>query len=376
MEKNKVIVLGASGTIGQNTIDIIRNFPDLFALTGISVHKNTAALEALKTEFHLQDYIVTDGDAAQCVDCPYSTIESFLQGTPADVVINGIAGAAGLTASFFALAYHPVLGLANKESIVMAGELLQKQAAVYGSTIIPVDSEHAAIYSLLQAHGREQLERIILTASGGPFRTWTAEQLKKARLKDALNHPTWNMGVKITIDSASLANKALEVIEAVRLFQVPADSITVTVHPTSIVHSLVQLTGGEVYAQLSPPDMRNPIFTALSYPAPPPAYLQPLDFTKTLDLHFEPPRTDLFPLLGLGFAAARKQAAYPIAFNAANEEAVAAFVNGSISFTDIAAVTAQVLTQNWTTAPTTMSEIFYADSQARRYAQSAICSIS
>ncbi|MGP1594006.1 MAG: 1-deoxy-D-xylulose-5-phosphate reductoisomerase [Treponema sp.] len=372
MRKKNIIVLGASGTIGQNTIDIIRNFPDLFTLTGVSVHTNTALLEVLKTEFQLQHSIVTDENAARNVQCPYRNIESFLQDTPADVVINGIAGAAGLEASFYALAFHPVLGLANKESIVMAGSLLQKQAAAHGSTIIPVDSEHSALYSLLKAHGREHLERIILTASGGPFRTWTAEQLEKVCVEDALKHPTWRMGAKITIDSATLANKALEVIEAVQLFHVPADKITVTVHPSSVVHSLVQLTSGEVYAQLSPPDMRNPIFTALSYPALPPAYLQPLDFTQVLDLHFEPPRSNLFPLLPLGFAAAKKQAAYPIAFNAANEEAVAVFLKGGIGFTDLAAITEQVLAKDWTAKPSDISGVLCIDAEARRCTRAVI----
>ena len=177
----------------------------------------------------------------------------------------------------------------------MAGLLLQKEAEKYRSLIIPVDSEHSAIYSLIRAHGREAIERLIITASGGPFRTWTKERIQKATLQDALKHPTWTMGAKITIDSASLANKALEVIEAVHLFDMDADRITVAVHPSSIVHSMVQLTGGEVYAQLSPPDMRSPIFAALSYPEAPPPYLAPLDFTKPLDLHFEPPRADDFP---------------------------------------------------------------------------------
>ena len=335
----KVIVLGASGTIGQNTIDIIRRFSDRFELVGISVHTKTDVLDALRAEFHFNDFAVTDSAAAAGYDIKHHSLERFLTETPADIVVNGIAGAAGLQASLIAVKTHRTLALANKESIVMAGHLLQKEAEKYHSLIIPVDSEHSAIYSLIRAHGREAIERLIITASGGPFRTWTKERIQEATLQDALKHPTWTMGAKITIDSATLANKALEVIEAVHLFDMEADRITVAVHPTSIVHSLVQLTGGEVYAQLSPPDMRNPIFAALSHPEEPPPYLAPLDFTKPLDLHFEPPRTEDFPMLSLGFTAARKKAGYPIAFNAANEQAVAAFLRNQIRFVHLAEIT-------------------------------------
>ena len=368
----KIIVLGVSGTIGKNTIDIIRTFSKRFSLVGVSVHTNTRELDALRTEFHIADFAVTDAAAAASYEKKHGSLERFLTETSADLVVNGIAGAAGLQASLIAVRTHRTLALANKESIVMAGALLQKEAEKHGCTIIPVDSEHSAIYSLIAAHGRERIARLILTASGGPFRTWTREQIQQAALEDALKHPTWTMGAKITIDSASLANKALEVIEAVQLFGMPVDRVTVTVHPSSTVHSLVQLTGGEVYAQLSPPDMRNPIFAALTYPEEPPPYLAPLDFTKVFDLHFEPPRMDDFPLLPLGFAAARKMAGYPIAFNAANEQAVAAFVQRRIRFVQLAEVTAQVMQEDWSAAPATVHEVMCIDAAARRCADKVI----
>ena len=368
----KVIVLGASGTIGQNAIDIIRRFSDRFELAGVSVHTKTDVLDALRAEFHFQDFVVTDSAAAANYDTKHQSLERFLMETPADIVVNGIAGAAGLPASLIAVRTHRTLALANKESIVMAGRLLQKEAEKYHSMIIPVDSEHSAIYRLIQAHGREAIERLIITASGGPFRTWTRERIQEAALQDALKHPTWTMGAKITIDSASLANKALEVIEAVHLFDMEADRITVAVHPTSIVHSLVQLIGGEVYAQLSPPDMRNPIFAALSHPEEPPPYLAPLDFTKTLDLHFEPPRTEDFPMLSLGFTAARKKAGYPIAFNAANEQAVAAFLRNQIRFVHLAEITARVMQEDWSAAPKDITEVMRIDESARRRADALI----
>ena len=368
----KVIVLGASGTIGQNTVDIIRRFSDRFELAGVSVHTKTDVLDVLRAEFHFNNFAVTDSAAAAGYDIKHHSLERFLTETPADIVVNGIAGAAGLQASLIAVRTHRTLALANKESIVMAGLLLQKEAEKYHSLIIPVDSEHSAIYSLIGAHGRETVERLIITASGGPFRTWTKERIQEATLQDALKHPTWTMGAKITIDSASLANKALEVIEAVHLFDMDVDRITVAVHPSSIVHSMVQLIGGEVYAQLSPPDMRNPIFAALSHPEEPPPYLAPLDFTKTLDLHFEPPRTEDFPMLPLGFTAARKKAGYPIAFNAANEQAVAAFLRNQIRFVHLAEITARVMQEDWSAAPKDITEVMLIDESARRRADALI----
>ncbi len=369
MEPKKVIVLGASGSIGQSTIDIIRSFPGHFSLTGVSVHKNTRVLEALKTEFSFTRFAVTEPAAAEQYPHENRNLIDFIRNTPADIVINGIAGAAGLEASLAVIEKGLCLGLANKESIVMAGCLLQKEAEKHGAEIIPIDSEHSAVFQLIRAHGQAHIAKIILTASGGPFRTWSTAALKNVTLEDALKHPTWNMGAKITIDSASLANKALEVIEAAQLFSLPPDRIQVAVHPSSIVHSMVQLTGGEVYAQLSPPDMRNPIFSALTYPAEPPRYLEPLDFSRPLDLHFEPPRMDDFPLLGLGFLAAEKKAGYPIAFNAANEEAVAAFLNRRIQFLQLADITAAVMQHDWTAAPADFSQIMQIDVQARRLAQ-------
>ena len=368
----KIIVLGASGTIGQNTIDIIRRFSNRFELTGVSVHTKTDVLDSLRAEFHFQDFAITDTAVGVRYDAKHRGLERFLAETPADIVVNGIAGAAGLQASLIAVRTHRILALANKESVVMAWPFLKKEAEKHHSVIIPVDSEHSAIYHLIQAHGRAAVKRLIITASGGPFRTWTKERIQAATVQDALKHPTWTMGAKITIDSASLANKALEVIEAAQLFDMTAEDITVAVHPSSIVHSMVQLTGGEMYAQLSPPDMRNPIFAALSYPEEPPPYLAPLDFTKPLDLHFEPPRTDDFPMLELGFTAARKKAGYPIAFNAANEQAVAAFLHGKLRFVQLAEITAQVMQEDWSAAPKDMLEVMRIDELARRHADGAV----
>lgn len=368
----KIIVLGASGTIGQNTLDIIRHFPDRFKLTGISVHTQYNVLDALCDEFHLEHFAVTDTAAAARYGRNHCNLEQFLAETSADIVVNGIAGAAGLQASLIALRTHRILALANKESIVMAGDLLQQEAEKHDALILPVDSEHAALYQLIRTHGHSAIARLIITASGGPFRTWPRERIQKATVEDALKHPTWKMGAKITIDSASLANKALEVIEAVHLFNIPAERITVAVHPSSIVHSMIQLICGEIYAQASPPDMRNPIFAALSYPEIPPPYLAPLDFSKPFDLHFEPPRLDDFPMLALGFIAASKKAGYPIAFNAANEQAVAAFLHRRIQFVQLAEITEQVMQKDWHSNLRDIADIMSIDKAARRLADTFI----
>lgn len=370
--QKRVIVLGASGSIGRNTIEIIRCFPDRFVLAGVSVHSNSAELERLRAEFHFDDFVITMPGGADGYDKKHFDLERFLSETDADITVNGIAGAAGLAASLIAVKHQPVLALANKETVVMAGVLLRKEAEKYGTLIIPVDSEHAALHSLVSAYGKENVEKLILTASGGPFRTWPRERIQKAVCADALKHPTWKMGAKITVDSASMANKALEVIEAVNLFDIPASRISVTVHPSSIVHSLVQLISGTVYAQLSPPDMRNPIFSALAYPEEPPPYLTPLDFTQPLDLHFEPPRLEDFPLLSLGFTAADKLAGYPIAFNAANEQAVAAFLQGQLCFGHLAEITGSVMQKNWSAQPADVQAVLETDAAARRYADEYI----
>jgi len=328
-------------------------------------------LNALRAEFHFQDFAVTDSAAAAGYDIKHHSLERFLTETPADIVVNGIAGAAGLQASLIAVRTHRTLALANKESIVMAGHLLQQEAEKYHSLIIPVDSEHSAIYSLIRAHGREAIERLIITASGGPFRTWAKERIQEATLQDALKHPTWTMGAKITIDSATLANKGLEVIEACRLFDVSPEIVKVVVHPESIVHSLVQTKDGMLYAQLSDPDMKHPILSALTLPETAENYLEPFDlFDKTLS--FFRPRTEDFPLLAYAYEAAERGASYTIAYNAADEVAALAFLDGKLSFTDIARVVRSVLDEDWTMLPESFEDVFKADAKARSLAKTLI----
>ncbi len=365
----KIMLLGASGSIGKSCLDIIRQFSNRFELAGFSVHTNTKQAEKISADFKTNNFCLTkktEFTAKNEIDI--DAIARLIETTNPDIVLNGIAGSAGLRASRLVLDAGIDLALANKETIVNAGYLIRALAKKNNAKIIPVDSEHSAIFNLINSHKKENIAKIIITASGGSFRNYTKEELENVQLEDALKHPTWNMGGKITIDSSTLANKALEVIEAVKLFDFPAKKIEVTVHPQSIVHSLVQTLNGEVYAQMSPPDMRNPIFNALAFPEMPEPYLKPLDFTKAFNLEFIPPRFDDFPLLKTGFEAATKLGLYPLAFNCANEEAVEAFVNKKIKFTGIASVVKEVLNCDWSGTVNSFEEVYEAENKVRQKA--------
>ncbi len=370
MSKKKVIVLGASGTIGKNTLAILEAFPEDYVPVAVSVHTRTDILEEIQQKFPNAKSCVTSNVEGCYGDYRgIAGLEKMLFDVDADIVVNGISGMPGLLPSIYSLKAGKDLALANKESLVMAGALLKKTAQQYGKKILPVDSEHSAVFQLLQGRKKEDLARIILTASGGPFRNSSREELATVTLVQACAHPTWKMGQKISIDSATLANKALEVIEAVQLFDVPADKISVVVHPQSVIHSMIQSVSGETYAQMSPPNMQNPIAFALAYPNSAKAHLPPLDFARITQLSFEQPRYNDFPLLALGFEVAKKAASYPIAFNAANEEAVKAFCDSRISFLDIARSVENVLREDWSQTPTSFEDVFAIDKEARIVSQ-------
>jgi 1-deoxy-D-xylulose-5-phosphate reductoisomerase len=301
--------------------------------------------------------------------CGYEGLLDAIAESGADLTLNGIAGASGLKPSLAALEAGSHLALANKESIVMAGSLVLETAAKHSLQVIPVDSEHSAIFNLIQGHGDAGIKEILLTASGGPFRTWSAAKLKKARPEDSLVHPTWSMGAKITIDSASLANKGLEVIEAARLFSVEADRIKVVVHPQSVVHSMVRMKDGAVYAQLSRPDMRLPIHEAMYYPEITPSSWGELDFDG-LYLAFEKPDGERFPMLPLAYESLRAGPRYTIVYNAANEYAVSAFLEGKIAFTGISAICAGALAKDWSGSADDLESIMDCDRMARNAAAS------
>lgn len=363
--RKKIIVLGATGSIGKSAVDIVRNNPDLFEIVGLSAYSSRNDLESIANEFGAPPAILV---AEKGVDALLAMISEV----DADIVINGIAGASGLLPSKAALESGKDLALANKETIVMAGPLIRSLSEKYGKKILPVDSEHSAVFNLIEAYGKESVAEIILTASGGPFRSFDAARLATVTASDALKHPTWSMGAKITIDSASLANKGLEVIEACRLFDMPPDHVKVVVHPQSLVHSLIRTKDGVLYAQISKPDMRHPIFSALTWPEYRENRLEEFSFDVACSMQFEPPRYSDFPLLGLAYRAAMLDGSYTIAFNAANEVAVAAFLEGKINFTGLAEVTAHVLESDWTTAPRSFEDVIDADHRARESAYTII----
>ena len=361
----KVLVLGSTGSIGTSTLDILRNQRDRFVCCGLSGNSKKDELERLAKEFACPSSLTkTEG---------IDGIKRLLDETKPDIVVNGIAGSAGLRPSMAVLEAGVDLALANKETVVMAGPLMFEAAKKSGSRILPVDSEHSAIFTLINQCGKENLDKIVITASGGPFRTFSREKLATVTVADALKHPTWDMGVKITIDSASLANKGLEVIEAVRLFDVKASQVQVVVHPQSVIHSLVRTKDGIVYGQFSEPDMKHPILQALDYPNVIGNFMKPFDLTDTADgsrtLTFEKPRVDDFSMLALAFECAEKGGSYPIVFNAVNEVAVQAFIEGEIGFLEIAELVEKVLHgTDWSKSPCDLSDVFEADKLAREKA--------
>lgn len=365
----KIVVLGCTGSIGTSTLDIVRNFPDAFQIVGLTAHSQKQELERLSKEFSCNNVALTSTDI--------TGIEKVISESKADLVVNGIAGAAGLYPSVFTLQNKIDLALANKETIVMAGDLIRSLAGKNNCALLPVDSEHSAVFNLISKYGHDSVDSVILTASGGPFRNVPSEELQYKKPSDALKHPTWNMGTKITIDSASLANKGLEVIEACKLFDMSPDKVQVVVHPQSIVHSLIRTKDGVLYAQMSKPDMRHPILSALTWPQFTPNHLEPFDIIATsfengITLSFFPPRIKDFPMLSLAYDAVKAEGAYTIAYNAANEIAVDAYLHDKINFTDIPLVTEKTLEHDWSKAAVTFDEVFLFDSQARKIASGGI----
>jgi len=378
MNKRKVAVLGATGSIGKSTVDVLRAAGDFFEPVLFSAHSNREGLDALAGEFPGALIALSGGgNGRDFSDTRFGRGKYFsgeaglfeaISRCGADIAVNGIAGAAGLRPSLAALESGCDLALANKETVVMAWDIVSAKAAERGAKIIPVDSEHSAIFSLINAHcGAENnfQGEIILTASGGPFRNFGKDELAKVKAEDALAHPVWKMGKKITIDSASLANKGLEVIEAVRLFNVPSGRVNVVIHPQSVVHSMIRLPGGPVYAEMSNPDMRLPVHKALFYPESVPCPFARLDFDP-LDLTFEKPDSGRFPMLALAFQIADSKGGHTIAFNAANEIAVDAFLSGRTGFYGIPELCGKVLENDWSHSPENIEEVFETDARARR----------
>lgn len=380
MKSTKLIILGATGSIGRQTIDCVERAnaaePGRFTVVGLSAGSNAEALAAAGRRFP---------GAALALEAPAGCDGGFshagpgassrlLRDTEADLVVNGIAGAAGLLASIDALAAGDNLALANKESVVMGYGQLAALAQKRGVSIIPVDSEHAALFQLIGRIGKDSIAELTITASGGPFRTRSLAELERIAPDEAARHPVWKMGRKISIDSATLANKGLELIEAVRLFGMPEERVKVLIHPESLVHALVRTVDSALYAHVSAPDMRLPINIALHWPEEVPAEFGFLDLAGKA-LHFEEPDTGRFPMLELARLAARAGEAATIAYNAADEIAVQAFEEGRLRFTQISSVAARVLDGDWALPVPDVGSIFDHDARARSLAKLAVSEI-
>ncbi|CAB4881603.1 unannotated protein [freshwater metagenome] len=374
--RRRLLILGSTGSIGLQALDVVAR-SDEFEVVGLSAGRRAAELVAQARSLGVEQIAVADAQAAEVARVegyagtvhvgPAGLVE-LVTGSGAELVLNALVGSAGLGPTVATLGEGIDLALANKESLVVGGELVMQLAQATGARVLPVDSEHSALHQLLAGEPAGTVDRLILTASGGPFRGRSAEELASVSVADALQHPTWTMGGKITIDSATLMNKGLEVIEAHHLFGVPYDRIDVVVHPQSIIHACVQLCDGAMLAHLGHPDMRVPISYALHWPERADVPVAPLDLVQTGSLTFEEPDLEAFPCLRLAAEAARAGGTAPCVLNAANEIAVEAFLGGRIPFTDIATTIAATLDRLPGEPVRSFDTLYEADRAARETA--------
>jgi 1-deoxy-D-xylulose-5-phosphate reductoisomerase len=366
-------ILGATGSIGTQALDVVRAERDAYEVVVLGASTSVDRLAAQAQEFHPKVVAIADESRRDELEAKVPVGTEVVGGedafadvsTSADVVLNAVVGFAGLPVTLAALTAGKRLALANKESLIAAGPVVQRARATKGAELIPVDSEHCAVHQCLRSGDRAAMERIVLTASGGPFRGRDRADLEHVTIDDALAHPTWNMGPKITVDSSTLMNKGLEVIEAHELFDAPYDAIEVVVHPQSIVHSMVEFSDGATIAQLSLPDMRLPIGYALAYPDRIGTPFGRIDWAALGHLDFEPPDLEAFPCLRLAYEAGRRGETAPAWLNAANEVAVDAFLNGLISWISIADVLETVLDRHDGTVAESPEVVIDIDRRAR-----------
>jgi len=379
-----ITLLGSTGSIGVNALKILERYPDQFRVLALGAGRNMERLATQIKQFHPSAVAVQDAESAHQLRelCPDKQACRVLWGNEgfmelaaleeSDTVISAIMGAAGLLPTFSAIRAGKDVALANKETMVMAGGLVMAEARKQGVSLLPIDSEHSAIFQSLQGHAREDVRRIILTASGGPFRTFSLTQMAEVTPDDALNHPNWLMGPKITIDSATLMNKGLEAIEAKWLFDLSMDQVTILVHPQSIVHSMVEYRDGSTIAQLGVPDMTIPIAYALSYPRHLESLLPPLDLGSLGTLSFEEPDLNKFKCLSLALEAASTGGTMPAVLNAANEIAVSAFLSGKIRFLAIPDLIEQTMQKHAPLPGKSIEEVMDADGWARKIAKALL----
>ena len=374
-----VTILGSTGSIGCSTIDLIRRQPDRFEAVALTANTNTGLLAEQAKQLGAGFAVIADparyraledalsGTGIECAAGAEALVEAARR--QSDWVMAGIVGAAGLAPTLAAVSRGAIVGLANKECLVCAGSLFMREVEASGATLLPVDSEHNAIYQVFASDAPNSIEKIILTASGGPFRTWSMADIARATPKEAVAHPNWDMGAKISVDSATMMNKGLELIEAHHLFGLPADRIEIVVHPQSIVHSMVAYVDGSVLAQLGTPDMRIPISYALAWPERMKTPSERLDLSAVGRLDFEEPDPDRFPALRLARESLVAGGAAPTVLNAANEEAVERFLDGRLGFLDIARIVEEVLEAFSGTEVGSLDDVREADRLARERAK-------
>jgi len=378
-----IVILGSTGSIGASTLDIVSRFPDHFAILGLTAGTNYEKLEQQIRTFHPRVVALSSDTAAQQLRAGLSNhpveilsgekgLCTVASSPGSDLVISAIVGGSGLMPTMAAIRAGRAVALANKEPMVMAGELMQEEAHKQGKRIFPIDSEHSAVFQSLEGHRKQDVRRIILTASGGPFWNWSIDQMKEVTPDQALQHPNWKMGAKITVDSATMMNKGLEVIEARWLFDVPPNQIEMLIHRESIIHSLVEYCDGSVIAQLGFPDMRTPIAYAMNYPERIPLEPPILDLGKIGNLTFYPSDFEKFPCSKLAYEALEKGGGMPATLNAANEIAVQAFLNNEIAFLDISHLIKETMNAYTPQVLTTIEDTLEVDRWAREKASDLV----
>jgi len=386
MGKKKLSILGATGSVGQSTLDLVRRSPDKFEVVALTANKNLKALLSLAHEFKPEFIAVSD-------DSYLAELQEGLQGTaivagagenalqeaadmPSDIVMAAIVGAAGLRPTLQAVRRGATVALANKECLVCAGDLMMQEVQKHGARLLPVDSEHNAIFQVMDTHAEKSIRRLVLTASGGPFLNTCVSKFSDITPTQAVAHPNWDMGAKISVDSATMMNKGLEVIEAFHLFPVSVDQIDVLIHPQSVIHSMVDYIDGSTLAQLGAPDMRIPIASCLAWPERMATPAEPLDLAKLGSLTFMEPDYEKFRCLALARDALRAGGAAPAVLNAANEVAVGAFLADTINFQSIAALVEETLSQCDMKVPQSLANVFEIDREARRVAETLLNSMT
>ena len=375
--KRQIAILGSTGSIGTQTLQVVEEHPECFEVYAITANTRVDELIAQARKFMPEAVVIADETKYQKLkealdDLPikvyagYEAICQIVESGPIDIVVTAMVGFSGLRPTINAIKAGKAIALANKETMVVAGELINALAIEYKTPILPVDSEHSAIFQCLAGEMHNKVEKLILTASGGPFRTFTKEQLEHVTKEQALKHPNWSMGAKITIDSASMMNKGFEVMEAKWLFGVGAQDIEVVVHPQSVIHSMVQFEDGAIKAQLGTPDMRLPIMYALTYPSRLPSSFGRLDWNNIREFTFEKPDLELFPNLRLAYEALAKGGNIPCVVNAANEICVAAFLNDRVKFTDMPRLIERAMNEATYILKPTLDDYLETDKEIRR----------